>query len=128
MSALVTWINSHEARIFKFKPTGVEVSKVEIHGPHHHAEVHGKNHTKSEGDIEKFYRQVITTLGAEKDAQWLILGPGLAHTHLKHIVDKDFPQLSKCIVAVEPMANATDGQIQDYARKFFKHRGVFEAL
>ncbi len=128
MSALVMWVNSHEARIFKFTPTEVKQRKIELHGKRHHAEVHGRNHSKAEGDSEHFYRELIKDLELEKKCQWLIVGPGLAHTHLKHILDKDFPHLSKCVVGVESMQESTDGEIKDYAQRFFKHLGVFDSI
>lgn len=128
MSALIMWINNHEARIFKFNPNGVEMRRIEQKGPHHQAEVHGKNHPKSQGDSDKFFHEVAKEMSHEEGSQWLVVGPGLAHTHFKHILDKEFPKLAKCVVGVEPMAHATDGQIKDYGHKFFKHKGVFEAL
>ncbi len=128
MSALVMWINSHEAKIFKFEPEGVQFRKIEYKGKHHVSEVHGRNHSKSEGDSDKFYHEVIKDLERDKNCQWLIVGPGLAHTHFKHILDKEYPQLSKCVVGVESMQEVSEGQIKDYAHRFFKHKGVFEAL
>jgi stalled ribosome rescue protein Dom34 len=117
MSALIMWINNHEARIFKFNPEGVSMRRLQYKGKHHQV-----------GDPEKFFHEVIKVMNNDKDYQWLIVGPGLAHTHLKHILDKQFPELAKCVVGVEPMAEASDGQIKNYAHEFFKHRGIFEAI
>lgn len=125
MSALIMWINSHEAKVIKFEVNGPVVRNFRHHGKHHQAEVHGKNHSKAEGDAVKFYHEVIRELEKEKDSQWLIVGPGLAHTHFKHILDREFPNLSKCVVGVEPMADASEGQIKKYAHDFFRQRGVF---
>ncbi len=128
MSALVMWINNHEAKIIKFTPNGTELKHLEKHGRLHHSEVHGRNHAKSEGDAVKFYNEVAEALRHETKSQWLIVGPGLAHTHFKHLVDKKYPELSKCIVGLEPMEELTTGQIEDHARRFFKHKGVFDGL
>lgn len=128
MSALVMWINTHEAKIIKFTPKGTEFKRLEKHGRRHQAEVHGRNHSKAEGDAEKFYHEVAEALRPEKDSQWLIVGPGLAHTHFKHLVDKKYPNLSKCIVGLEAMDELSDGQIEDHARRFFKHKGVFDSI
>lgn len=128
MSALIMWINNHEARIFRFNPDGESMLRIRFKGKHHHAEVHGRNHSKSEGDAEKFYHEVIEEMSNDKDYQWLIVGPGLAHTHFKHILDRQYPALAKCVVGVEPMADLTDGQIKKHAHEFFRNRGVFEAI
>lgn len=128
MSALTIWLDSHEAKIYQFSPNGLTKTVKKLHGPVHHAEVHGMNHTKSQGDAQKFYQEVIDGLDPVKFPQWLIVGPGLAHVHFQHLLNKSYPQLAKCVVAVEPMQNLTDNQIVAYAKNFFTKRGVFSSI
>ena len=109
-------------------PNGLTKTVKKLHGPVHHAEVHGMNHTKSQGDAQKFYQEVIDGLDPVKFPQWLIVGPGLAHVHFQHLLNKSYPQLAKCVVAVEPMQNLTDNQIVAYAKNFFTKRGVFSSI
>lgn len=126
MSArIAVWIDSSEAKIFKFKPEGMETLHLKPHGHSHHAEVHGKNHTKHEGDNEKFLHEVAQLLTSEKDSKWYIMGPGLVHTHLCNHLKSHHGHSAAQILGNEPADHASDAQLAAKAREFFKKVDLF---
>lgn len=125
MSAMMIWIDSQEAKLFTFEADGVRTQHLKPHGPHHHDQSLGRNHTKAEGDAQKFYHEVCQHLAAEKSVRWLIAGPGLAHTHLVHHLEKHHPALKAKVVGVQALEKMSDGQLIDKAKEFFSHQGVF---
>ncbi len=123
---LALWIDSSQAKIFKFQPQGVEMVHLKPHGPSHHAETHGRNHTKAEGDAERFYHQVAEALQKETGSKWLVMGSGLGHTHFVHHVQSHHPQMAASILASRTVDHQTDGQIKAEAKKFFIAEGLIE--
>lgn len=127
MKALAVWIDSQEAKIFKFTYAGVENLHLKSHGKTHHAEVHGSNHPKAAGDAEKFFHEVSQNLKNETASQWLLMGPGLAHTHLEHHIQKHHPHMKPQILASEAVDHhLTEKQIIAHARKFFIDKGIIK--
>ncbi|NJL24515.1 MAG: hypothetical protein HC902_04660 [Calothrix sp. SM1_5_4] len=127
MSLIAIWIDSSHAKVFRFQPDGTAQDEVlKPHGSHHHAEVHGRNHTKAEGDAEKFYHQVAEHLLREPAAKWLVMGSGLGHTHFVHHVQNHHARHAQNILANRTTDHLTDGQIKAEARKFFVEQGLIE--
>ena len=126
MIAAVVWIASDEAKIFKFGAEGVESTHLCESGPLHHAETAGRNHPKKGGDSDRFLHHVADTMISLNAERWLVLGPGVAKTRFKHLVEKDFATIAKRIVSVIPMDKSTDGEIKDFAHDFFKKEGLYE--
>lgn len=118
--AIAVWIESTEAKLFKFGQGEVETVHMRPHGPIHHAETLGRNHTKAEGDTEKFYHQVVTALEKEGDSKWFVMGFGLGHVHFAHHVQNHHPRFSKNIVGSKKVDHLTDAQIKAEAKKFFE--------
>lgn len=128
MISAAVYITSDEARVFKFNASGVETHQMHRHGPKHHTESLGKNHSKEQGDAEHFFHEVAEFLIKDEAERWLIIGPGLAKTHFKSHVERHHSQQAKRIVGVEAMDKATDGEITHFAHGFFKKMGLFEGL
>lgn len=121
---IVIWIDSSQAKIFKFYEHEVTQTHMKPHGPIHHSQVEGKNHTQAEGDIDKFYYEVIDSLKKEslstkKDFKLLILGSGLGHTHFYHHIKESYPDLAKNILDSKKTKFLTDPQIIAKGRNFF---------
>ncbi len=128
MISAAVWVTSNEARVFTFKTEGVQSQHLHRHGKTHPAEVHGKNHPKENGDSDHFYHEVTEALIAGGSERWLILGPGPAKNHLRNHIDRHHSQLANRVVAVEAMDKVNDGQIRDFAHRYFQKQGVFEGL
>jgi stalled ribosome rescue protein Dom34 len=125
--ATVLFINQSEARIFRLKPEGTESETLHPHGPQHHAETQGRNHSKKEGDAEHFYHQVAEHLSKQPSDRWLVVGPGLAKKHFQSHVESHHKNSAKKIVGVETMDKSTDGEIIKFAHDFFKKWDVYNA-
>lgn len=121
---LAVWIDSSQAKFFKFNETGVETTHMKPHGPTHHAETLGRNHTKAEGDTEKFYHQVAEFLQKDPDSKWFVMGSGLGHTHFVHHIQKHHPKFAANIVGSRSVDHQTDNQIKAEAKKFFEESGL----
>lgn len=125
MSILIgVWINSKEAKLFRFSGDEVELVHMKPHGPIHHAEKLGMNHAKAEGDTEKFYHQVVSALEKDADSKWYLMGFGLGHVHFAHHVQKHHPHFTKNIVGSKNVDHQTDAQIKAEAQEFFRTSGL----
>lgn len=125
MSSTAVFITTDQAKLFHFKPEGLDIQTLHYEGPIHPSESLGRNHKKKESDTAHFLKQVAEKLIHSGSDQWLLLGPGLAKTHLQHLIDKDFPKDSEKIVGVAGMNRTSDNQIVDFAHSFFKRRNLF---
>lgn len=122
MAALAVWMDRHEAKIFLFRTEGVETRHLKAHGGIHPSG-HGKEH-----DLHKFFHDLTVELTKSPVQACFLMGPGVAKEQFKHDLEAKHPQLAKCIVGMESTDHLSDAQLQDHARRFFKHRGVFEGL
>jgi stalled ribosome rescue protein Dom34 len=118
MISTALWISSDEARIFRFTPLQTETHSMHKHGGEHHGQ-HGANHPDSQ-DEGKFFGQVMDWIMKNKGDRFLLVGPGLAKVHFKDYVSKHLAQNAKQIVGVEALDKGTDGEIEDFAHRFFK--------
>ena len=118
-SHAVVWIDHRQARIFHFDATEADERDVRPKDPaphlHHHANSIGSGHAAED---QKFLHQVAASIGDAKEA--LITGPANAkHELMKHIGHHD-PEIAKIIVGVETLDHPTDGELVDYARRYFR--------
>lgn len=120
---LAVWIDSQEAKIFNFTPEKVETTHMKMHGSTHHGQ--GHNHSQVSPEVEKFYHEVCHQMEKDKASKFLLVGPGMAHTHLKVHMEKHHPALVKNILGVEAMEKLSDGQIIDHAKDFFKKHDLY---
>ncbi len=115
-TSTAVFITSDEAKIFEFKPEGVESKVLKREGPAHPVQHLDETH---------FIKQVAEYLIASNSGQWLLLGPGLAKTHLQNLVESKYSASAAKIVGVAGMNKSSDGQITDFAHSFFKRRSVY---
>ncbi len=99
MISAAVWISSEEAKVFKFKADGVDIQHLKASHLKHPAESDGMNHTKKEGDAEKFFHEVAQYLVKDNSDRWLIIGAGVAKSQLKHHIEKHHSQYAKKIAA-----------------------------
>ena len=118
-SHAIIWMDSKEARIFRFNAADVEREHLTAHNPfrqvHHKAGVIGAGHMSLD---TAFFDHIIE--GLQGTTEWLLVGPAGAKLELMKHVDKHAPALRKSLVGVETMDHPTDGELLDHARRAFK--------
>lgn len=127
MSALIIWLNTQEAKLFHLLPTGVKTEKINLHKKAHHAEVHGKNHSREESDEGRFYHHLCEALEKDTSTEWLVAGPGQGRKNFVSHLLKHHPKLKNRIAGEQTMDALTDNQIVAEGRKFFKHSHMFKS-
>jgi len=115
----IVWMDSKEARIFRFNAQDVEQTHVAAHSPYR--QVHHKAGSIGAGravlDIS-FFDHIIDALRGV--AEWLLVGPANAkHEFLKHI-ERHVPWLKEKLAGIEAMDHPTDGELLAHARGMFK--------
>lgn len=125
MISTVLWISSDEARVFRFASDKTQSSHLKKHGVEHHGQ-NGANHAGTQ-DEGKFFKEVSEELLKNKDDRFLFVGPGLAKTHLNTYFAQHHAQSAKQVVGVEAFDKGTDGEIEDFAHKYFKKMDVFQS-
>lgn len=118
-SHAIVWMDSREARIFRFNARDVERENVGAHNPfrqvHHKAGVIGSGHMPL--DIG-FFDDIAGSL--QGTAEWLLTGPANAKLQFLKHVGKHEPGLVKTMVGVDTMDHPTDGELLAHARRAFK--------
>jgi hypothetical protein len=115
----IVWMDSREARIFRFNAADVEREGVKAHNPfhqvHHKAGVIGAGHMTLDAG---FFAQIVDGLAGA--TEWLLVGPSGAKQELLHYIDQHAPAARKNLVGVEAMDHPSDGELLDHARRAFK--------
>lgn len=115
----IVWMDSKEARIFRFNAANVEAEHVKAHNPfkkvHHKAGVIGAGHLSLD---TSFFDHIVDALRGTKE--WLLVGPSGAKQELLRHLDSHMPWVRKTLVGVEAMDHPTDGELLDHARRAFK--------
>lgn len=128
MSALLIWMNSHEAKLFHVEPESINVEKVVFHGHEHHVETLGRNHSKDQTDEIKFFKQLIEKLKTSSSAQWLLMGPSLGPKHFAHYLENHHADLFKRIIGVEKVDKMPDSEILSVGRKHLQKYYLYNAV
>jgi len=114
----VVWIDSHEARVFKFDREDVEKQRIKgempFHQVHHKAGSIGSGHAR---DDEHYFHSVVEAMA--DSAEWLVVGPGEARKDLVKHIEKHDPRLKAKLVGVEAADHPTDGELLKHARAVF---------
>ncbi|QWD87401.1 translational machinery protein [Polynucleobacter paludilacus] len=114
---VVIWVDHREAHVLYFDASLNQMIKADSTHPHLH---HKANEIGSGNapDEHAFFHKVIS---AVKDVhEILIVGPGSAKNELqKHAVAHD-SAIAKKIVGVETVDHPTDGQVLNFAKKYFQ--------
>jgi hypothetical protein len=115
----IVWMDSREARIFRFNAADVEQEHVAAHNPfrqvHHKAGVIGAGHMAVDA---AFFAQIVDDLAGA--TEWLLVGPSGAKQELLRYIDQHVPAARKGLVGVEAMDHPSDGELLDHARRAFK--------
>ena len=115
----IVWMDSKEARIFRFNAADVEGEHIRAHNPfrqvHHKAGVIGAGHmTVDHG----FFADIVEALAGT--TEWLLVGPAGAKNELLKHLDHHAPEVRKSLVGVHGMDHPSDGELLDHARRAFK--------
>lgn len=115
----IVWMDSREARIFRFNAADVEQEHVTAHNPfrqvHHKAGVIGAGHMALDAG---FFAQIVDDLAGA--TEWLLVGPSGAKQELLRYIYQHAPAARKTLVGVEAMDHPSDGELLDHARRAFK--------
>jgi stalled ribosome rescue protein Dom34 len=107
----VLWIDHQTARIQQFDAEHVQVDTL-----HPHAHPTRTHHSGVRAQHE-YFSEVCDSLKGIQEV--LVVGPKTGLSDFKHYVDKHRPQLADHLVAFEPLAQLTEGQLTAKAREFF---------
>ncbi len=119
--AFVVWLDSSEAEIFHLNASGTKKEHLKKH-THEHSTSHGD--AREDQQNEHFFHEIAGKLAGAKEI--LIMGPGLAKTHLKsHLEKHHHAALAQKVVGVETSERVTENQVLEHARKFFKSYDTF---
>lgn len=117
-SHVIAWVDHTQAHIIHFNPEAAESEIIKTHSTHPH--LHNKSGAQGSGHAPEnsHYFDAIAT--AVNDAQEiLIVGPGLEKLSLvKHLI-KHHHDVAEKIISVETIDHPSDGQLLNYARKYF---------
>lgn len=124
MSSAAVYLTSDEAKIFTFKIDGNDMKHFWRHGAKHPGE--GHHHSRGQSDTDKFLEEIAEYLMRGGAERWLVLGPGLAKTKFQSLMQAKHPGQAAKIIGVEAMDKASDGQIRDFAHKFFRRDSLYK--
>jgi hypothetical protein len=118
-SHAIVWMDSKEARIFRFNAADVEHERIKAHNPfrqvHHKAGVIGAGHmTLDHG----FFQGIVEALAGT--TEWLLVGPAGAKNELLKHIELHAADVRRSLVGVHGMDHPTDGELLDHARRAFK--------
>jgi stalled ribosome rescue protein Dom34 len=122
MISTVIWISSIEARSFRLNPAQIE----ERH--FHSNESNRERHQHEKHSSDHFFREVAQALLTNNQERYLILGPGQAKSHFVSYLKQHNQAAAQRIVSVESIDKMTDGEILDFAHRFFRKIDTFEKL
>ena len=110
------WIDHREAHVLFF-----DASLNQFINSEGAAHLHHKANTIGSGNAPEEHAFFHKVIQAVKDVyEILIVGPGSAKNELqKHAVAHD-PAIAKKIVGVETVDHPTDGQVLNFAKKYFQ--------
>lgn len=118
-SHAIVWMDSREARVFRFNASDVERETIAAQNPfrqvHHKAGVIGSGHQAL--DLS-FLDHIVDALRGT--TEWLLVGPAQAKLELLRHVEKSMPWVHAKLVGVEAMDHPTDGELLAQARRAFK--------
>ena len=113
------WIDHREAKVYALSRESADEWKVRPHDRHLH--IHHKAGLGDSGKAAPDQHYFHSVADAVKDAgEILIVGPGTAKTELMHHLQNHDPAIARKVVGVQPLDHPTDGELLNFARKFFK--------
>jgi stalled ribosome rescue protein Dom34 len=119
LSDIAVWIDHEQAKIYVIARLSATEWKLHPHDRHVHLHTKaGKGDSGRAPEDEHYFHSVAEAL---KDAdEILIAGPGTAKSELMHHLQHHDPLVAKKVVAVEALDHPSDGELLNFARKFFR--------
>lgn len=118
-SHAIVWMDSREARVFRFNASDVERDRILAHNPfrqvHHKAGVVGSGHLSHDNH---FFGEVQAALDGV--TEWLLTGPAGAKVAFLKYLEIEGPRERASLVGTETLDHPTDGELLDHARRAFK--------
>ncbi|HXJ01991.1 MAG TPA: hypothetical protein VNH44_12270 [Micropepsaceae bacterium] len=115
----IVWIDHREARIFHFNKLEADSQIIHPHNPdkhiHHKANSVGSGHAAED---QAFFHDIAAAI-ADAPA-FLVAGPANAKTEFVKHLHRHHPELIEKLAGVETVDHPSDGQLLDYARRYFK--------
>ena len=112
------WIDHAEAKVYGLSWQKAEEWTVRPHDRHVHLHHKAGSIGSGKAGDDKHYFESVTE--AVKDAgEILIAGPASAKLELLRYLHKHAPGVEKKVVGIESLDHPTDGELVNYARKFF---------
>lgn len=116
---VIVWIDHRVAHLYSFNREDSDSVSIHHHGGqhriHHRAGTMGVGHTSEDA---AYLREVAEALMPAREI--LIVGPSLVKHALKSYIDEFVPSLAARIVGVAALDHPTEGQILNFARKYFR--------
>ena len=116
----VIWIDHEQAKVFSMNLAGAHDEwTVRPHDRHIHLH-HKAGPIASAGKApaDKHYFHSVAEAVADA-GEILIVGPGTAKSELRKHMQEHDPKIAVKIVGVEPIDHPTDGELINYAKRFF---------
>jgi len=111
------WIDSHEAKVFRFTAETIDTSTFARHNRHVRRHPHSTAPHEHPADSQSYYHEVARALDGAGDV--LVVGPANAKLELMKHIQRHDRGLEARIVGVETVDHPTDGQLVAYARGYF---------
>jgi stalled ribosome rescue protein Dom34 len=112
----VVWLDLEKAKLFHISADRMEREALQVSRVDHHT------HRREQEDIERDCLSMCDRIAEKLDRAKgvLILGPGVARTHLLSRLQERFPRVAQKVVGCESSDHPTDQQIAAYAMKYFQ--------
>lgn len=113
----VAWLDHNDAHVLHFSRDAVESSH--LHAEHSHRHLHNKRapHERHPLPVE-FFDEIVAALGGASEI--LVCGPGAAKNEFAKHLETHHRELKEKIFGIETVDHPSDGQLLQFARKFFK--------
>ena len=110
----VVWLDTVEAHVIHFNRDAAETDVIKTTSQHKKAGVVGNNRAE---ESTTYMNDVANAITASKEV--LIVGPGQEKMTFINYLHKNHSELADKVVSVETVDHPNDGQLLDYARKYF---------
>ena len=110
----VVWLDQTEAHVIHFSRTDSDTDVIKTTSQHKKGGVVGNN--RAEEDTT-YLDEVAAALATSKEI--LVVGPGMEKMNFIRHLNKSHAELAEKVVSVETVDHPNDGQLLDYARKYF---------
>jgi stalled ribosome rescue protein Dom34 len=117
----VVWLDHTKAQVIHFDKDASESDALKTHSTHPHPKQNHADTHANEDDNTAFYNDIAAVL---KDVQQiLVVGPAQEKIAFVKYLTAKVPAISGNIKAVETVDHPSDGQLLNYARRYFTSAG-----